>query len=175
MTSKHKRLATLLAATLLAQPALTQPALAQLALAQPAPIKIGEWLDITGGGATAAESARLGTDVAIAELNKAGGIAGRKIVTVTADTQTDPTVGVGEAKRLVQQEKVDLIVGPVISQVLLAGLPVMNEAKIAEIGATGSELVTPQAGPTYFSLLINAESQAKAVLDQAEKVLHAKS
>ncbi len=144
-------------------------------LAQPAPIKIGEWLDITGGGATAAESARLGTNVAIQEINAAGGIAGRKIVTVTADTQTDPTIGVGEAKRLVLQEKVDLIIGPVISQVLLAALPVMNDAKVAQLGATGSELVTPQAGPYYFSLLINAESQARAVLNQAEQVLHAKS
>src|SRR5438309_6336288 len=135
MISRNTLASGLLLASLLAQPA----------LAQPAPIKIGEWLDITGGGATAAESARLGADVAIAELNKAGGIAGRKIVTVTADTQTDPTVGVGEAKRLVQQEKVDLIIGPVISQVLLAGLPVMTDAKIAEIGATGSELVTLQA------------------------------
>ncbi len=145
------------------------------ARAQPAPIKIGEWLDITGGGATAAESARLGIDVAIQEINASGGIAGRKIVTVTADTQTDPTVGVGEAKRLVLQEKVDLIIGPVISQVLLAALPVMNDARIAQIGATGSELVTPQAAPYYFSLLINAESQAKAVLNQAEQVLRAKS
>lgn len=142
---------------------------------QPEPIKIGEWLDITGGGATAAESARLGVDVAIQEINAAGGIAGRKIVTVTADTQTDPTIGVGEAKRLVLQDKVDIIIGPVISQVLLAALPVMNDAKVAQIGATGSELVTPQAGPYYFSLLINAESQAKAVLKQAEQVLHAKS
>src|SRR5204862_283533 len=37
-----------------------------------------------------------------------------------------------------------------------------------------SPVLAPPA-PTYFSLLINAESQAKAVLDQAEKVLHAKS
>jgi branched-chain amino acid transport system substrate-binding protein len=172
MISRNKLASGLILANLLAFPALAQPAPVGTGAA---PIKIGEWLDITGGGATAAESARLGTDVAIQEINAAGGIAGRKIVTVMADTQTDPTVGVGEAKRLVQQEKVDLIIGPVISQVLLAALPVMNEAKIAQLGATGSELVTPQAAPTYFSLLINAESQAKAVLDQAEKVLHAKS
>ncbi len=145
------------------------------AWAQQPPLKIGQWLDITGGGATAAESARLGVNVAIQEINAAGGIAGRRIVTVTADTQTDPTVGVGEAKRLVLQEKVDLVIGPVISQVLLAALPVMTDARVAQIGATGSELVTPQVGPYYFSLLINAESQAKAVLNQAEQVLHAKS
>jgi branched-chain amino acid transport system substrate-binding protein len=155
--------------------ALGVAALAAGPAAAQAPIKLGEFLDITGGGATAAESAALGTDVAVAEINAAGGIAGRKVVVVTADTQTDPTVGVGEIKRLVQQEKVDLVIGPVISQVLMAALPVLNEAKIAELGSTGSELITPQAGPYYFSLLINAESQAKAVLNQAQSALHAKS
>ena len=120
MISRNKLASGLILANLLAFPA----------LAQPAPIKIGEWLDITGGGATAAESARLGTDVAIQEINAAGGIAGRKIVTVTADTQTDPTVGVGEAKRLVQQEKVDLIIGPVISQVLASSRSTLVEVKV---------------------------------------------
>ena len=139
------------------------------------PLKLGEFLDITGGGATSAESAKLGIDVAINEINAAGGIGGRKVTIVTADTQTDPTVGVGEMTRLVQQEKVDMIIGPVISQVILAALPVVNAAKVPELGTTGSELITPQAAPYYFSLLINAESQAKAVLDQAQKGLHAKS
>ena len=145
------------------------------ASAQPAPIKAGQFLDITGGGASAAEAAKLGIDMAVAEINAAGGIAGRKINMITADTQTDPTVALGEAKRLVQQEKVELMFGPVISQVLIAVLPVVNEAKIPQFGATGSEAITPQAAPYYFSVLINAESQAKAMIDQAAKVLNAKS
>jgi ABC-type branched-subunit amino acid transport system substrate-binding protein len=143
--------------------------------AQAPPIKLGEFLDMTGGGATASETTKFGVELAIAQINAAGGIAGRKIQIVTADTQTDPTVGVGEMKRLVEQDKVDLLIGPVISQVALAALPVANAAKILEIGSTGSELLTPQAGPYYFSLLINAESQAKAMINQAETALHAKS
>ena len=145
------------------------------AMAQPAPIKAGQFIDITGGGASAAEAAKLGIDMAVAEINAAGGIAGRKIVMITADTQTDPTVALGEIKRLVQQEKVELVFGPVISQVQLAVLPVVNEAKIPQFGATGSELITPQAAPYYFSVLINAESQAKAMVNQAVTVLKAKS
>jgi branched-chain amino acid transport system substrate-binding protein len=164
----------LLIATALAWGTLITP-IPRPADAQASPIKLGEFLDITGGGATSAESAKLGTEVAVAQINAAGGIAGRQVDIVTGDTQTDPTVGVGEIKRLVQQEKVDLVIGPVISQVLLAALPVVNEAKIPQLGATGSELITPQAAPYYFSLLINAESQAKAVLNQAEKVLKVKS
>jgi branched-chain amino acid transport system substrate-binding protein len=139
------------------------------------PIRLGEFLDITGGGATAAETTKFALDIAVADINAAGGIAGRQIVAVPADTQTDPTVGVGEITRLVQQEKVDVIFGPLISQVALAALPVATEAKIPEIGTTGSDAITPRIGPYYFSLLINAASQAKAMVDQAERVLKAKS
>jgi branched-chain amino acid transport system substrate-binding protein len=113
---------------------------------------------LTGGGASAAEAAQFGSDVAIQEVNSKGGIAGRKLQIITADTQTDATVGVGEMKRLVLQEKVNIIIGPVISQVLLAAAPVLNEAKVLSIGGTGSEAITPAAAPYAFSMLINADS-----------------
>ncbi|MCC7274812.1 MAG: ABC transporter substrate-binding protein [Alphaproteobacteria bacterium] len=145
------------------------------AFAQVKPIKVGQFFDLTGGGATAAESAMLGTEVALKEIAAAGGIAGRPVQTVVADTQTDATVGVGEMKRLVLQEKVDIIFGPIISQVLLASAPVLNEGKITSIGGTGSEAITPQAANFYFSVLINADSQAKAMVNQAADVLKAKS
>lgn len=145
------------------------------ALAQSPPIKAGEFLDITGGGASAAEAARLGIELAVQEINRGGGIGGRRIDLLTSDTQTDPTVGVGEIKRLVLQEKVELVFGPLISQVLLAALPVMNEAKVPAVGSTGSDQITVDKGPYYFSALINAESQAKAMVGQAERALHAKS
>jgi branched-chain amino acid transport system substrate-binding protein len=145
------------------------------AAAQKPPIKVGEFLDLTGGVATAAEAARLGIDLAIKEINDAGGIDGRKLQVFTADTQTDPTVGVGEMKRLVQDDKVDIMFGPIISQVLMASLPVVNQAKIPEMGATGSELITPKAAPYYFSLLINAGTQAEAMVNQAATALKAKS
>ena len=145
------------------------------ASAQSQPIKLGAFFDLTGGGASAAEAGQFGTEIAVREINEKGGIAGRKIVTVVADTQTDATVGVGEMKRLVLQEKVDIIMGPVISQVVLASAPITKEGKIAEIGTTGSEAITPEVAPYYFSMLINAESQAKVMVRQASEVLKAKS
>lgn len=145
------------------------------AMAQKPPIKVGEFLDLTGGVATAAEAARLGIDLAVKEINDAGGIDGRKLQIITADTQTDPTVGVGEIKRLVQQDKVDVVFGPIISQVLMAAAPVLNDARIPEIGVTGSEQITPKLAPYYFSLLINADSQARAMVNHAAGALKAKS
>ena len=134
------------------------------------PIKVGIFLDMTGGAATIAEASKFGVDLAVAEINRTGGIAGRQITTILADTQTDPTIGVGEMKRLVEQEKVDAVVGPVISQVLLATLPILNQSKTLSLSAVGAEQVTPEAAPYGFSILINAQAQAQAMVRQAGRV-----
>ena len=164
---KRRSLPAALAAALLLAPL--------AAVAQPKPIKIGFFFDLTGGGATASEAAQFGASLAVSEINAAGGIGGRKVEYVIADTQTDATIGVGEIKRLVLQEKVDIVLGPLISQVLIAAAPVLNEAKIASIGSTGSELITPALAPYYFSALVNAEAQAKAMVAQSIDGLKAKS
>lgn len=147
------------------------PALAQ----ETKPIKVGLFFDFTGAAATLAEPAKLAIDMAIQEINAKGGVAGRKLETVVADTQTDPTIGVGEIKRLVLQEKVDVVLGPVVSQVLLAALPVLNEAKILSISATGTDLTTPQAAPYNFSIMVSAQIQAVVMAEDAAKRLGAKS
>jgi len=145
------------------------------AAAQTQPLKLGVFFEFTGAASYPAESGRFGVDLAIDEINKKGGIAGRQIQPVYADNQTDPTVAVGEIKRLVLQEKVDAVIGPLVSQDALAALPILTEAKIPSLGSTGTELITPQVGPYYFSVLINAESQAKAMIAQAIALHGAKS
>ena len=131
------------------------------------PIKLGAMIPITGGGATVGESAQIAVELAVKNINAAGGIGGRPVQLVIADYQTDATAGVSEAKRLVHQEKVDIMVGPTYSQVTLAVLPILNEAKIATINVSGSEKLTPEVGPYAFSMLANAEAQSKLMVDYA--------
>lgn len=145
-----------------------------IAGAQQNPIKMGAMLPITGAGPIG-ESAQVGVELAVKEINAAGGIAGRPVRLVVADYQTDATIGVGEAKRLVQQEKVDLMVGPTYSQVTLAVMPMLIEAKIPEVNVSGTEKLTPEVAPYGFSMLANAEAQAKKMVDWTEKGLKAKS
>lgn len=151
---------------------LTAPwALAQ----QRAPIKLGAMIPITGGGATVGESAQIAVELAVRNINAAGGIAGRPVQLVVADYQTDATAGVGEAKRLVHQEKVDVMVGPTYSQVTLAVLPILNAAKIATVNVSGSEKLTPDVGPYAFSMLANAEAQSKLMVDYAIRAMKIQS
>ena len=144
------------------------------AMAQ-APFKLGAMIPLTGGGATVGESGQIAVELAVKNINAAGGIAGRRIQLVIGDYQTEATVGVSEAKRLVFQEKIDALVGPTYSQVTLAVLPILNEAKIASVNVSGSEKLTPEVGPYAFSMLANAEAQSKVMVDYAVRGLKAQS
>src|SRR3979409_154528 len=86
-----------------------------LAFACPAPaqqkeIKIGFIYDVTGpfaGGGS--EPAQLGTKAAIDLFNEKGGVEGYRINAVFADAQSKVDVAINEMTRLIDQEKVDLI------------------------------------------------------------------
>ncbi len=146
-----------------------------LAQAPPRPIKVGAMIPLTGGGATVGESGQIAVELAVRNINAAGGIAGRPIQLVIADYQTDATAGVSEAKRLVHQEKVELMIGPTYSQVTLAVLPILNEARIPSVNVSGSERLTPEVGPYAFSMLANAEAQSRVMVDHAIRALKMQS
>lgn len=87
-------------------------ALATGALAQPKEIKIGVIFDYTGpfaaGGSLAAA---IGTKHAIEMINERGGVEGHRINAIFADAQSRTEVAINEATRLLEQERVDLIMG----------------------------------------------------------------
>jgi branched-chain amino acid transport system substrate-binding protein len=75
-------------------------------------VKIGVIYDYTGpfaaGGSVAAG---IGTKIAIDMINERGGVEGYKIKAIYADAQSKAEVAISEATRLLDQEKVDLIMG----------------------------------------------------------------
>ena len=85
---------------------------ASLAFAQPKEIKVGVIYDYTGAlAAGGSEASALGTKIAIDMLNERGGIEGYKIVPIYADAQSKTEVAINEATRLMDQEKVHLLMG----------------------------------------------------------------
>jgi len=138
------------------------------------PIKVGLLAPISGPGAQIGESAQIGVEYAVKTINEAGGIGGRQIQLVVGDYQANPTAGVSEATRLVEQEKVSLMIGPTYSQVTLAVLPILTAAKIPEVNVSGSEAITIEAAPYGFSMLVNASAQAKVMAGYALDTLGAK-
>ena len=96
---------TILAAAVLA-------AFTAFAQAQQKEIKVGVIYDYTGAfAAGGSEAAGVGTKIAIDMLNERGGVEGYKIVPIYADAQSKAEVAINEATRLLDQEKVNLIMG----------------------------------------------------------------
>ena len=82
------------------------------AFAQQKELKIGIIYDLTGpfaGGGS--EANHIGTKAAIDMFNEKGGVEGYKIVPVYVDAQSKVDVAINEAERLINQEKVDMLLG----------------------------------------------------------------
>lgn len=141
--------------------------------AETGPIKIGIPLGVTGPAATTGSWARAGADAAVKELNDAGGIDGRGVELVVLDTENDPTKAVSATTRLINQDAVDFIVGPMTSDETLAILPLMTAANIASINGSSSG-ITPENAPLSFAMLLNAADQASKMVDFAVNEFDAK-
>ena len=87
-------------------------AVAGSAMAQGKQIKIGVIFDMSGALAAGGSNASyLGTKYAIDIINERGGVEGYKIVPIYVDAQSKTEVAINETERLVNQEKVDVVMG----------------------------------------------------------------
>jgi len=92
--------------------AIALAAFSSFAFAQGKEVKIGMIYDYTGPFAAAGSvPAAIGTKIAIDMINERGGVEGYKINPIYADAQSKTEVAINEATRLLDQEKVDLIMG----------------------------------------------------------------
>ena len=80
--------------------------------AQQKEVKIGIIYDYTGPfAAGGSQAAALGTKIAIDMMNERGGVEGYKIVPIYGDAQSKAEVAINEAARLLEQQKVNLLMG----------------------------------------------------------------
>jgi branched-chain amino acid transport system substrate-binding protein len=105
------------------------------------PITIGAFFDLSGTNANIGTPTKLVAEMAVAELNKAGGINGRKVELVTADTQSDAAKGATVAKKFVFQDKVAAVIGPTRTDVGMNAKAVLEEAGVPTIMTVGSDPV----------------------------------
>ncbi len=97
------------------------------------PYKIGVLLPLTGSGASFGEDGQIGLKIALNDLNAHGGILGRPVVAVVKDDTGDAATAAKAALQLVQEDKVDAILGPVFSNASAAVLPVTTDAKVIQV------------------------------------------
>ena len=115
------------------------------------PIKIGYAADISGACGMLTDGQTKGFKLGVDELNKSGGLLGRKIEIIERDTKTRPDAGAKEVRDLIVSEKVDVITGGCSSAVLLAENAVSAEFKVPFYSTIGiSEKLNLEKFQPYF-------------------------
>ena len=122
-------------------------------------VKVGWLSSLTGPLSTAAIAENQGVVFAVDEINKKGGILGRRVELLTRDTAGDPTKAVNLAKQLAFSDKVQFIIGPANSGESLATVPMLSRAGIPNVViGTLDELTDPRKYPLAFRV-INTSTQ----------------
>jgi branched-chain amino acid transport system substrate-binding protein len=110
--------------------------------AQSDPIKLGVLTPLTGAGGQDGPRMLKAMEAVIAEVNKAGGVLGRKLETVIEDDQTNPEAAVRAARKLIEVNKVPVIMGTWASAVTSAVAPVCWESKTFLCTVSGADSIT---------------------------------
>jgi branched-chain amino acid transport system substrate-binding protein len=127
MTRKAVLLAGLLTTTAIAGPA---PAAE--------PVRIGITTILSGPYADRGQSEQYGAQIALDQINQAGGVLGRPVEAFYADNACKPDIGVPATKWLIEQEHVPVIIGALCTPVTHAIEPVVKEAKVPLVIATSA-------------------------------------
>lgn len=141
--------------TALAAAALAAGALGWCANAQAqSKVKIGVVVPLSGPFALGGQNVKRGYDLAVEEINAAGGIkamGGAQIELVYADNQGKQDVAIGETERLIQQEKVAAIMGSWHSPTTVAGTQAAERNKTPWVVEVASADVILERGFKYVT------------------------
>lgn len=107
-----------------------------------APIKLGNIQDLSGGASEAGKADAWGVEYAVKQVNENGGINGRMIELTTMDCKNDVQEGINAYRLLVDETKVDAIIGPPLSNPALAWVDLATEDQVPIVGHFMDERVT---------------------------------
>jgi branched-chain amino acid transport system substrate-binding protein len=105
------------------------------------PIRIGSFLSVTGPAAFLGDPEEKTLQLYVEKLNAAGGVLGRKLQLVSYDSGGDAEKARTYAKRLIEQDKVDIIVGGSTTGETMAVVPLVEAAGVPFISLAGAVVI----------------------------------
>ena len=117
-------------------------------------ILFGQSAALTGPAAALGQGMRLGIQAAFAEINRRGGVHGRRLDLISLDDGYEPEAALVNTRQLLQEENVFALIGPVGTPTSRAVEPVAAQAGAPYIGAfTGAEFLRdPEEAPTAVNV-----------------------
>jgi len=131
-------------------------------------IKIGSVSALTGDGAVYGEVSKRGLDIAVEEINAAGGMNGKKIEMVYEDGKCDGKTALNGAQKL-HGQGIDILLGVTCSGEVLSIAPFAEQNKMVLISPTGSNPDITKAGDYIFR---NNPSDAGRSVVFVQKILN---
>ena len=144
------------------------------ALVAAEPIKVGEFACLTGKDATFGQSQHKGIQLALEEINAAGGVLGSPVELITEDNQSKPGESATVAKKLLSRDKVVAILGEVTSGRSLEVAPLAQMAKIPMVATGATNPKVTQAGNYIFRVCFIDDFQGTVMAKFAKDDLKAK-
>ncbi|MCA1639660.1 MAG: ABC transporter substrate-binding protein [Acidobacteria bacterium] len=138
-------------------------------------IKVGVYGDLTGGTASFGQSTKNGVQLAVDEINAAGGVNGRKITLVIEDDQGQPQQATTVVQKLINQDKVVALLGEVASTNSLAAAPVAQAAKIPMITPSSTNPQVTERGDYISRVCFIDPFQGSVMAKFATNTLKAKT
>ncbi|OLC15094.1 MAG: hypothetical protein AUH29_08795 [Candidatus Rokubacteria bacterium 13_1_40CM_69_27] len=129
------------------------------------PVKIGFPLPLTGPFAALANDMQRGATLAMEQVNAKGGVLGRKLDVLFRDDQLKPAVGAQRTKELIENEKVQFVVGGLAAHVQMAINEQTKAAQVLYISVSQSDEISakPDTSPLTFHEALNPTITGRAV------------
>jgi branched-chain amino acid transport system substrate-binding protein len=136
-----------------------------LALAPPAsaadPIRVGFSMGMTGANAPNGKQLLISLEIWRDDVNAKGGLLGRPVELVYYDDQTSPANEPSIYTKLIEVDKVELLIGPYGTNQIAAAIPVLASHKKTSIGMLGLAANAQAHYKNYFSMLSYGQNPAR--------------
>lgn len=128
-------------------------------------ITFGWVAPLTGTAANQGQQLLDGANLAVKEINAAGGINGMMLELDPQDDKSDPKEAANIATKFTSDDRIVAVVGNYNSSCALAGFPIYNEAKLPMMTPGTSPVITEQHGPYCFRIAVTDAFQGKYVTE----------
>ena len=105
------------------------------------PIKIGAFLSVTGGASFLGDPEQKTLELYVDKINAAGGVLGRKLQLVSYDSAGNAEKARTFVKRLIEEDKVDAIVGGSTTGETMAVIPLIEQAQVPFVSLAGAVVI----------------------------------
>jgi branched-chain amino acid transport system substrate-binding protein len=133
------------------------------------PIKIGSVLSVTGPAAFLGDPELKTLQLYVEELNKKGGVIGRQLQLVHYDDGSDANKANGFAKRLIDDDKVDILIGGTTTGSTMSMVPLAEKANIPFISLAGAVVIIEPVKKWVFKTPHTDRMAAEKVFENMKK------